>query len=323
VICAKDIRKEYREAGALNELIGIYAAVDEHTFLTKSGHVLQALRVQGADQECLDPAQLDYIARRFEAAMRIFPASFRIYQILLKRDHAPLPHEEHRNRMMREAIRNRIEYLEAKAADLYTLDLFFVIEYEANLGNRSASALQRPVETIAKWFSETKTLCVLEEHLTRAVAALATKVNSFLVQLRDLVGMELLRVEDAFQVFAWLLNYAPYKSDCLPLHSYEDIDWQLASSALEWPSRAFVAGQLLCTGSDAKRTSGANLSESARCAAGSALELRCRVGVEARRECAGAPGDPQSPPASSQYEIVAAQLSELERASAETGRDAD
>jgi type IV secretion/conjugal transfer VirB4 family ATPase len=233
VICAKDIRKEYREAGALNELIGIYAAVDEHTFLTKSGHVLQALRVQGADQECLDPAQLDYIARRFEAAMRIFPASFRIYQILLKRDHAPLPHEEHRNRMMREAIRNRIEYLEAKAADLYTLDLFFVIEYEANLGNRSASALQRPVETIAKWFSETKTLCVLEEHLTRAVAALATKVNSFLVQLRDLVGMELLRVEDAFQVFAWLLNYAPYKSDCLPLHSYEDIDWQLASSALE------------------------------------------------------------------------------------------
>jgi type IV secretion/conjugal transfer VirB4 family ATPase len=233
VICAKHIRKEYREAGALNGLIGIYAAVDEHTFLTKSGHILQVLRVQGADQECLDPAQLDYIARRFEAAMRIFPASFRVYQLLLKRDHAPLPHGKHENPTVGEAIHNRIEYLETKAADLYTLDLFFVIVYEANLGNGAVSTFQCPLETIAKWFSETKTLCVLEEHLARAVAALTTKVNSFLVQLRDLVGMELLRVEDTFPLFARLLNYAPYKSDCLRLHSYEDIDWQLANSALE------------------------------------------------------------------------------------------
>jgi type IV secretion/conjugal transfer VirB4 family ATPase len=235
MICAKDIRKEYREAGPLNELIAIYAAVDEHTFLTKSGHVLQVLRIQGADHECLDHAQLDYIARRFEAAVRIFPANFRIYQIILKRGGAPLPHQEHRNPTVREAVRNRIEYLQAKATDLYTLDLFFVVVYETNLGNRNSRHNGRlSLGTFADCFSQTKTLCVLEQDLSYAIGTLTNKVQSVSLQLRDLRGIELLDVQRAFSLlFARLVNYTPDKSDCLRLRSREDIDWQLANSALE------------------------------------------------------------------------------------------
>jgi type IV secretory pathway VirB4 component len=108
-----EITKAYREAGALNSLIGIYATLDEHTFLTKAGHVLQVVRVQGVDHECLDHPQLDQIERRFEAAMCIFPTSSRVYQLMMKRDHAELPHQDYSNATVQQAVKNRVAYLQS------------------------------------------------------------------------------------------------------------------------------------------------------------------------------------------------------------------
>src|SRR5258708_10203016 len=102
--CVEEITKEYREAGALNGLIALHSTVDDRTFLTKAGHLLQVLRVEGVDHECLDHAQLDQIARRFEAALRTLPGTFRLYQLMLKRDHAPLPSSEPANPTVREAV---------------------------------------------------------------------------------------------------------------------------------------------------------------------------------------------------------------------------
>src|SRR5258707_1044757 len=133
--CVDDITAEYREAGALDGLIPIHSVVDERTFLTKAGHLIQVLRVKGVDHECLDHSQLDHIARRFEAALRILPNGFRLYQMMLKRDHASLPAEEPKNATVRQAVRNRIEYLQANATDLYTLEVYFAVEYECGLAN--------------------------------------------------------------------------------------------------------------------------------------------------------------------------------------------
>src|SRR5215475_644630 len=60
------ILKDYHESGALNALIAIHAALDDVTFLTKSGDLVTILAARGADYECLDAPQLDQIARRFE-----------------------------------------------------------------------------------------------------------------------------------------------------------------------------------------------------------------------------------------------------------------
>ncbi len=76
------ILKDYREAGAMNALVNIHSAIDDHTFLTKSGDLLMVTAARAVDYECLDPAQLDQIARRFESAMRIFDENYRIYQYL-------------------------------------------------------------------------------------------------------------------------------------------------------------------------------------------------------------------------------------------------
>src|SRR5579864_9526380 len=122
-----EVTKEYRESAALNSLIAIHAAIGEATFLTKGGQLLQVLRVEGIDHECLDHQQLDRVARRFEAAIRIFPATFHLYQLVFKQDRAELPHQEPAHPAVREAVRNRIDYLQAKADALYTFELYFVV----------------------------------------------------------------------------------------------------------------------------------------------------------------------------------------------------
>jgi type IV secretion/conjugal transfer VirB4 family ATPase len=236
--CVEDITKEYREAGALNGLIALHSALDEKTFLTKAGHLVQALRVHGVDHECLDHSQLNQVARRFEAALRTLPGTFRLYQLMLKRDHAPLPSEEPASPTVREAVRNRIEFLQTKSEDLYTLDLYFVIIYECGLGNQGAEekwrrAVRQPREALAQWLSHEATLRILESDLTRAVEALATRVRSFAHQLGDVLPLEILDTKAGFQLFARLVNYAPFKSDVLTLRSPEEVDYQLANSALE------------------------------------------------------------------------------------------
>ena len=105
------IAQEFREARPLSELISVHTAVDEHSFITKGGHLLTVLRVTGVDHECLDHPQLDHVARRFEAALRSLPGNFRLYQLMLKRDHAPLPHQDYADATIRRIIENRIDYL--------------------------------------------------------------------------------------------------------------------------------------------------------------------------------------------------------------------
>src|SRR5207247_8128357 len=108
VIRLSRILKDYQDAGALNTLVNIHAVVDEHTFMTKSGHLLTVLRTPGVDYECLDPSQLDQIARRYESTIRIFDDRFRLYQHLLKRDHAAIPARAYATPVLQGAISGRI-----------------------------------------------------------------------------------------------------------------------------------------------------------------------------------------------------------------------
>ena len=210
------IAKEYLEAGAMSSLIGLFGFVDEHTFLTKSGDLGVVFRVPGVDAECLDHVERDQIARRFEGAVRALDERFRVYQYLLKRDHAEIPHQHYENSVVEQAISNRIEFLEAKSNELYTLDSFFVLMYEGwHRDSTSASRIRdlvtRPQSAIRELLSASKTLTVAGDDLDRARELLANKATSFAIQLHDVVGIELLQRPAAFQFFRRLLNFAPHK----------------------------------------------------------------------------------------------------------------
>src|SRR5262249_40359471 len=78
------ILRDYEEAGSVNSLLALWGFVDDHTFLTKAGHVGLVYRMGGLDYECLDQAQRRDIVHRFEAALRLLDESCRVYQYLCK-----------------------------------------------------------------------------------------------------------------------------------------------------------------------------------------------------------------------------------------------
>jgi type IV secretion system protein TrbE len=237
VIRVCQIAKDYLEAGTIGSLIGLFGFVDEYTFLTKSGDLGVAFRVPGIDTECLDHSERDHIARQFEGAMRGLDERFRVYQYLLKRDHADIPHKHSDNTVVEQAISNRIAFLNAKSEELYTVDIFFVLMYEASHiatagGSRLRDLVSHPRSAIPQMLSAKKMLTVIEDDLERARELLANKAASFAIQLRDVAGIELLRKNAAFRFFRRLLNFAPDK-----LHSglkYDlHLDYFAADSALE------------------------------------------------------------------------------------------
>ena len=230
------IRDYQQEAGSLSSQLNLYGFIDEHTFLTKSGDLGVVLSVRGVDYECLDHGQLNEVARRFEAAMRIFDEKFRLYQYVLKRDAPPIPHRDYPdNPVLQEAITNRVAYLKRKSGEMYTLEIFFVILYEGarQEGSRLRRLFQHPAETTAQWLSATKTALFLEDDIDRAASVLANKVRSFVIQLQDSAAPELLAKDAAFRFLRRLLNFAPHKADSVALKHDTFLDYYVCDSNLE------------------------------------------------------------------------------------------
>ena len=234
---ASAISQEYRAAGALNTLIQVCSFLDEHTFLTKSGDLGVIFRIHGIDYEGCDTAELDAFARRFERALRGLSEEFRLYQYLLKRAHPSIPFRRYGDdEVVDRAIQGRIEFLRAKADSLYSLELYFVLLYQAGQPARRESWRQRltqPRTTLCAWLSGQQHLTTLASDLAERERLLASRAESFLVQLQDFVQAEWLDKQSAFSFLTRLLNYAQYRSDTMQLKYDQDVDQQLAASTLE------------------------------------------------------------------------------------------
>lgn len=231
------IIKDYREAGAMSTLVGLYGFVDQHCFLTKGGDLGVVFRVEGVDGECLDHAQLDQVSRRFEATVRILSENFRLYQYLLKRDGADLPHRTYENAIVRQAIRNRIDFLSDRREQLYSLDIYFVLLFEgwhkaSGLLERLQEFPRRPRATLAEILSAKARTTVFADELDKAREVLINKARSFQIQLADALGIELLEKHAAFHFFRRLLNYASAKQEAT-LKYVEHLDYFACDSTLE------------------------------------------------------------------------------------------
>lgn len=231
------IFKDYRESGAMNSLVSIHAAIDERTLLTKQGDLVTILAIRGLDYECVDAPQLDESARRFESALRIFDEKFRLYQYLVKRDNSPIPSRAYDNPVVQAATASRIAYLNKRAHDLYTVEVYFAVIYEGwkpaqSVTEKWSELLENPLIRLRERFSTENTSSALEAELDRARNVLANKVMSFVVQLPEPIRADVLDKEQAFHFLRRLVNYAPYKADVrLKYDSY--VDFQACDSSLE------------------------------------------------------------------------------------------
>ncbi len=232
------IVKDYQESGALNGLVNVHAAIDDQTFVTKSGALVTVLGVLGVDYECLDPEQLDHVARRFEAALRTFDERFRIYQYVIKRNQPTLPRRDHANPVVKQAVADRIAYLTDKADHLYSLDTYIAVVYEASrptydFKRRLAQWTESPGRAVREALSTDRALTVLETGLEKASDILRQKVASFVTQLQDVVPVEVLDKERSFRFFRRLLNYTPVKAETVGLKYDSYVDFQACDSTLE------------------------------------------------------------------------------------------
>jgi type IV secretion system protein VirB4 len=232
----KRILRDYEESGALHALVGVHAAVDDHTFLTKNGSLLLVLRARGVDHECLDAEQLDHVARRVEGALRAFDEGFRVYQYQLKRRCPEIPHATPTNPVVRAAVTSRVDYLQAQ--ELYSVEIYWVVAYEgwgsqASFRRRVGEFLAEPLASVHAAFANDHRIGVLTKGLDRARERLNHRVERLVVELRDVIGLELLDKRAAFHFLHQLLNYAPYKNAAAQLRYDQFVDFQLCGSALE------------------------------------------------------------------------------------------
>jgi type IV secretion/conjugal transfer VirB4 family ATPase len=233
------IAKDYSEAGSVNEFVNAYAFIDEQILLTKSGDVGVVLKAKPRDSECLDPDDLAEVARRFTTAISCFDPIFRIYQYTLKRNGAcATVSTSHANPIVERALRDRAEHIESKADDLYKLDLYFVILYEGSrhrqtIGDQFRVALQDPVSFLGACFSNDKTIELIDESIARGQAILTQRVNSFIVQLRDAVELDVATKREAFALYRRLLNFNPDKTDEVGLQHDSYIDYFVCDSEIE------------------------------------------------------------------------------------------
>jgi type IV secretion system protein VirB4 len=231
----QQIFKQYQKSGALHAQIPVQEAVDNHSFLTKAGHPFQMLCLEGLDDECLDPTQVDQISQRVESALRLLDENFRLYQYLIKSIAKPIQCAKSEVAVVQEALADRAHYFNSKQPS--EIKLYWAVVYEGSQigkrGNGLTSFMRHPGERLEALLSETKMLEDLEWEITRSREVLAQRVSSLVVQLQDVVRLRVLEKNEAYLVLRCLVNFAPHKAEAPALGYDQFVDYQMCDSALE------------------------------------------------------------------------------------------
>jgi type IV secretion system protein TrbE len=206
------ILRDYQDAGSVNSLLAVWGFVDDHTFLTKAGHLGVVFRLTGVDYECLDPDRRRDVVHRFEAALRALDEHCRVYQYLCKRRIEPIDAGLCDQPVANEAIQRRAAFLNERRSELYEVGLYLVVVYEGINRARGTRTQLRglarsPRRALREWLSASTVLRLLEEDVDRAVAQLHQKAAAFEVQLADSVRPVRLRKDEAFRFLRQLVNY--------------------------------------------------------------------------------------------------------------------
>lgn len=229
------ILKDYADAGSLDAHVPVQTTYDQRTLVTKSGGLMTVLEASAVDPDCLDPTQLDHVARSFERAVRIFDTDFRIYQYLVKLKGLVTAGARDEESRATRPVARRAKYFDERSDHHYTLAIAIVILYEGWKEGRADGP-----KTKGSWsdalrckLSGEASIEALDNGLDRASRVLADKVDTFIGQLQDVLPLAVQDSHQSFQFLRRLLNYAPHKAQSRPLKYPAFIGRQAADSALE------------------------------------------------------------------------------------------
>jgi type IV secretion/conjugal transfer VirB4 family ATPase len=210
-------------------------------FITKSGDLGVVMSLDGVDYECLERNTIENLTGRLTAAFRIFDEKCRVYQYLFKRNRESIPFNTYENAVVNAAIENRIAYLAAKADSLYSLRIYYVVLYEGfryktSILKSLAKLSSEPREALGElraFLSTDNQVVLIDGEIERGCAALRSRVQSFLLQVRDFVKAKILGKEDAFRTLKQILNFSPLKIETARLKHDTFLDYYLSESHIE------------------------------------------------------------------------------------------
>jgi type IV secretion system protein VirB4 len=248
VVRVSRIFRDYRQAGAVNELLAVWGFVNDGMFLTKAGHLGLVYRLRGVDSDGLTHAQRRALAHRMEAGVRLLDERCRIYEYLVKRTAPPFVAPQCSDLVVREALARRAAYLNTRRQELYEIALFLVLLYEPPARARTCTRLQgtwrRPHEALREWLSTARTVTLIEAELDRAIDTLHHKAEAFEAQLTE-IGPGRLSARHAFQFFRQLVNYDLGTLAATPAPPPAHLDYFLADSAVDCHRDHLVVGNRL------------------------------------------------------------------------------
>jgi type IV secretion/conjugal transfer VirB4 family ATPase len=209
----------YAKAGAFNSLLAPVRFVDDCVFLTRGNGLGIAISVAGIDYESLTDEALESHTKRAAAAWRGFGEDFRIYQYLLKQDRAEVGIERaYQNPAVSRTVNERNEYLGSKG--LYSIRLVYAVVCEPSV-NKSGERI-----------SAAAAARVMAMELARNSARLRGRVESFLRQAGDLLGLRIMDKRETFAFLRLLLNLDPQAASAERLKHDAHIDYYLPSQAI-------------------------------------------------------------------------------------------
>ena len=230
------ILRDYSEAGGVNTLVPLWGFVNEHTFLTKAGHVGVVYSLRGVDVDGLTQAQRRALTHRMEAALRQLDERCRVYQYLVKRTVDPFVAPLCAEPVAQEALNRRTAYLNDRRPELYQLTQYVVLLLETTQGQvstRLQGVWREPREAFRRWLSTHHSLKLLEAELDDAIDRLSHQAESFESQLADF-GLARLARGEAFQFFRQLVNYdLPVLSAATPSTPEAYLDYFVADSPVD------------------------------------------------------------------------------------------
>jgi type IV secretion/conjugal transfer VirB4 family ATPase len=231
------ILRDYSDAGGVNTLLPLWGFVDDHTFMTKAGHVGLVYRLRGIDVDGLTQAQRRALTHRMEAALRQLDERCRLYQYLVKRTVGPFVAPICAEPVAQEALSRRTAYLNERRQDLYELAQYVVLLREGITHGQVSTRLQgvwrEPREALRRWLSTHRSLQLLEAELDDSIARLLHQAESFESQLVDF-GLARLARTEAFRFFRQLVNYdEPTLAAVTPDTPEAYLDYFVADSAVE------------------------------------------------------------------------------------------
>ncbi len=124
------IVRDYRDAGALNELIALWGFVDDHTFVTKAGDVGVVFAMKGPDPTALTHEQRLRLTHQFEATLRLLNERVRVYQFSVKEQARPFVPAIATRAVAAESFQRRSAFLNGRRSQLFTVSHYLVLLLE-------------------------------------------------------------------------------------------------------------------------------------------------------------------------------------------------